>query len=111
MMPYVPQKGDFVITNFDHQSGHEQKGIRPALVVSNTPFNELTGLVIVCPLTSTERDSRLHVAVTDNPEIHGFVMVEQVKSIDYTNRRVKAISKASQSLLEEVLAVLDACIY
>jgi mRNA interferase MazF len=111
MKPYIPQKGDFIIADFDPQSGHEQKGLRPALVISNTPFNELTGLAIVCPLTSTEKNFRLHIAVTDNLDVHGFIMVEQVKSIDHKSRQVKAIGKASQSLIEEVLAVLDACIY
>jgi mRNA interferase MazF len=111
MKPYIPQKGDFVLANFDPQSGHEQKGLRPALVISNTPFNELTGLIIVCPMTSSERDFSLHVAVTDNPDLHGFIMVEQVKSIDYRTRQVKPIGKASHNLLDEVLALLDACIY
>jgi mRNA interferase MazF len=111
MKPYIPQKGDYIIANFDPQSGHEQKGARPALVISNTAFNELTGLAIVCPLTNSERNFPLHVAVTGDLKIHGFVMVEQVKSIDFQTRQVKTIGKASQSLLEEVLALLDACIY
>jgi mRNA interferase MazF len=51
MNPYVPKKGDFVAVSFNPQSGHEQKGRRPALVLSNTLFNEQTGLAMVCPLT------------------------------------------------------------
>jgi mRNA interferase MazF len=54
--PYLPRKGDFIAVTFDPQAGHEQKGRRPALVVSNTLFNERTGLVIVCPITHTDRD-------------------------------------------------------
>ncbi|HLC25362.1 MAG TPA: type II toxin-antitoxin system PemK/MazF family toxin [bacterium] len=46
MPPYIPKKGDFVILTFDPQSGHEQKGRRPALVVSNTLFNKHTGLAL-----------------------------------------------------------------
>ncbi len=41
MSSYIPQKGDFVTVTFDPQSGHEQKGRRPALVISNTLFNHL----------------------------------------------------------------------
>ena len=44
MPSYIPQKGDFVIVTFDLQSGHEQRGRRPALVISNTLFNQHTGL-------------------------------------------------------------------
>jgi mRNA interferase MazF len=109
--PYIPKKGDFIAVTFDPQSGHEQKGRRPALVVSNTLFNEQTGLTIVCPVTTTDRSYPFHLAVTDNPRVKGFVMVEQVESIDYRARQAKAIGKASDDLLDEVLSILDACIY
>ena len=111
MSGYVPRKGDFVAATFDPQSGHEQKGRRPALVVSNDLFNKHTGLVIVCPLTNTDRDFPFHEAVVNDPNVTGFVMVEQVKSIDFRARRAKRIGKASDELLEAVLAILDACIY
>jgi len=111
MKSYIPKKGDFIAVTFDPQSGHEQKGRRPALVISNTLFNKSTGLAIVCPLTSTERGYPFHVAVVDNPDVSGFVMVEQVKSIDSRARKVKRIGRASEGTLEEVLAILDACLY
>jgi mRNA interferase MazF len=108
---YVPKKGDFIAVTFDPQSGHEQKGRRPALVVSNTLFNEQTGLAIACPLTTTDRGYPFHVMVAGNPDVVGFVMVEQVKSIDYRARQAKPIGKAPDDLLDEVLSILDACIY
>jgi mRNA interferase MazF len=111
MEPYIPRKGDFVTVTFDPQSGHEQKGRRPALVVSNTLFNEHTGLVIVCPVTHTDRRFPFHVAVVDNSDVTGFVMVEKVKSIDFRARKAKRIGKASSGVLDEVLSILDACIY
>jgi mRNA interferase MazF len=108
---YVPRKGDLIAVTFDPQSGHERKGRQPALVVSNTLFNEHTGLAIVCPLTSADRRFPFHVAVSDNPDVAGFVMVEQIKSIDFRARKAKRIGKASDGVLEEVLSILDACIY
>jgi mRNA interferase MazF len=111
MKAHIPKKGDFISVTFAPQSGHEQKGRRPALVVSNTLFNEQTGLAIVCPLTTTHRGYPFHVAVIKNPGVKGFVMVEQVKSIDYRARQAKSIGKASNDLLDEVLSILDACIY
>jgi mRNA interferase MazF len=111
MTTYVPQKGDFVAVTFDPQSGHEQRGRRPALVVSNTLFNRHTGLAIVCPLTNIERGFPFHVAVVNDPNVTGFVMVEQVKSIDFRARKAKRIKRAPDSVLEEVLSILDACIY
>ena len=111
MTSYVPQRGDFVAVTFDPQSGHEQSGRRPALVVSNTLFNRHTGLAIVCPLTNTDRNFPFHVAVVDDSNVTGFVMVEQVKSIDFRARKAKRIGRASDKVLEEVLSILDACIY
>jgi mRNA interferase MazF len=111
MKSYVPKKGDFVTVTFDPQSGHEQKGRRPALVVSNTLFNEQTGLAMVCPLTTTDRRYPFHVAVTNDSHVTGFVMVEQVKSIDYKARKTKFIGKASDEVLDMVLSILDACIF
>ena len=111
MKPYVPRKGDFVAVTFDPHLGHEQRGRRPALVVSNTIFNEHTGLAIVCPLTNTDRGFPFHVPVINDPDITGFVMVEQVKSIDFRARKAKRIGTAYDGVLEEVLSILDACIY
>lgn len=111
MRPYVPQKGDYISVTFDPQSGHEQKGRRPALVISNTDFNRHTGLAIVCPVTSTARNFPFHAPVDDAANLTGFVMVEQVKSIDFRARDAKRIGKASDAVLDEVLSLLDACIY
>ena len=111
MERYVPEKGDFIAVSFDPQSGHEQRGRRPALVVSNTLFNAHTGLAIVCPLTNTDRGFPFHVAVGEEADVTGFVMVEQVKALDYRSRQATHIGRASGALLEEVLSILDACLY
>ncbi|MBD2152279.1 type II toxin-antitoxin system PemK/MazF family toxin [Pseudanabaena sp. FACHB-1277] len=111
MASYIPKKGDLIILTFDPQSGHEQKGRRPALVVSNTLFNQHMGLAIVCPITNTKRDFPFHVAIASSKTLTGYVMVEQVKSIDYKSRKVKLIEVAADELLAEVLSILDACIY
>ena len=82
-MPCVPEKGGFAIVTFDPQAGHEQKGRRPALVVSNTLFNRHTGLAISCPVTNTFRNIPLHVAIPGACSLTGYVMAERVKSMDY----------------------------
>jgi mRNA interferase MazF len=111
MESYIPQKGDFIILTFDPQSGHEQKGRRPAIVTSNYLFNKYTGLAIVCPITNTFRNIPFHVQIPEHFSLSGYIMVEQIKSVDYTNRRAKFIEKADGNLINEVLAILDACVY
>lgn len=78
MGAYVPRKGDFVALTFDPQAGHEQKGRRPALIVSNDMFNWHTGMAIACPITNTDRNYPFHVAVGEGLPVTGFVMVDQV---------------------------------
>ena len=111
MAEYIPKKGDFIAVTFDPQSGHEQKGRRPALVVSNDLFNRHTGLAIVCPITSVDRQFPFHIPIVNVANVSGFVMTEQVKSIDFRSREAKRIGKASEEVLSEVLAVLDACMF
>jgi mRNA interferase MazF len=108
---YTPKKGDFVALRFDPQSGHEQKGRRPALVVSNDLFNQKTGLALVCPITNTDRRIPFHIRVPRDCVLTGFVMVDQVRSVDFVARRAKLIEEAPAPLLAEVLAVLDAIVY
>lgn len=107
---YIPSRGDFIRLDFTPQSGHEQRGARPALVVSNDFFNQHTGLALVCPLTSTRRDYPLHVEVMDSPAVHGYIMVEQTRSIDYRARNAAFIARAPVELVEEVCARLRACL-
>lgn len=111
MATYIPRKGDFVVVTFNPQSGHEQQGRRPALVISNDLFNKHTGLCIACPITNTKRDYPFHVAIPEDQDLTGYVMVEQVKSLDFRSRKVKRIGKASDSILQETLSLLDACIF
>jgi mRNA interferase MazF len=112
MARYVPKQGDFVVVSSDPQSGHEQKGRRPALVVSSTLFNKHTGMAMVCPITNTLRNFPFHVAVPARiASFTGYIMVEQIKSIAYASRRAKFVAKAPQAVLDEVLSILDACIY
>lgn len=111
MADYIPQKGDLIALTFDPQSGHEQRGRRPALVISNDLFNKHTGLCIVCPITNTDRHFPFHVPIPESTKVTGFVMVEQVKSIDFRTRSAKLIGQASEEILHEVLSILNACIY
>jgi mRNA interferase MazF len=111
MDSYIPQKGDYVMLTFDPQSGHEQKGRRPAIVTSNYLFNKYTGLVIVCPITNTFRNFPFHIKIPEHSSLTGYIMVEQIKSVDFTSRQAKFVEKADREVINEVLAILDACVY
>ncbi|MBA4423084.1 MAG: mRNA-degrading endonuclease [Syntrophus sp. (in: bacteria)] len=111
MVDYTPKQGDIIAITFDPQSGHEQKGRRSAYVVSKDLFNRSTGLAIVCPITNTGSGFPFHIPIPKDLKLTGFIMVEQVKSVDFHARRAKRIEHGNDELLTEVLSILDACIY
>lgn len=110
MPKYIPDKGDFVILTFDPQAGHEQMGRRPAIVISNRLFNQHTGLALVCPITNTDKGIPFHVCIPEHAGITGFVMVDQIKSVDFRARMIQFMEKAPPVLIREVMAVLEAVI-
>lgn len=97
MAKYIPRKEDFISVTFDPQSGHEQRGRRPALVLSHYLFNKHTNLAIVCPLTTTDRQIPFHLELPEGLKLSGFVMVEQVKSIDTQHGKQDSSRKRHQN--------------
>lgn len=102
---YIPQKGDLVILTFDPSAGHEQQGRRPALIISNEVFNKHVGLAIACSITNTDRNFPFHVEV-ESDKLTGFIMTEQIKSIDYKVRKVKFVEKVSDEVMDKVLGIV-----
>lgn len=105
-MDYVPEQGDIISLDFNPQAGHEQKGHRPALVVSNSTFNRRTRIAIVCPITNTDRGFPLHIPLDSRTSTTGTVMCEQAKSLDITARNAIFKEKAPADIVEEVLDVI-----
>lgn len=102
----IPKKGDLVSYFFSDQSGHEQQGRRPALVISNNNFNELTGIAFVCPVTNADHGYPFHIPIPSGNKVSGVVMVDQLKAIDYRNRDLKFLGNAPTSLLRETLLMI-----
>ena len=106
MVKYIPEQGDIVVLNFDPQSGHEQKGRKPAIIISNKTFNQHLELAFACPITNTKRDFPFHIKV-QSQNITGYIMGEQMKSIDYNARNIKFIEKANQKTINQILGIID----
>jgi mRNA interferase MazF len=100
---YVPQRGDFIWLNFDPQSGHEQMGKRPALVLSHGDFNQQLGFIFVCPISKTKRKNPFYVEISADQTVSGVIMSDQLRSLDYRSRGAELIATCPQELLIEVL--------
>lgn len=103
MKGYIPAQGDLVWLEFNPQAGHEQTGRRPALVLSRKEYNQKTGLAIFCPITTKPKGYPFEVVV-DGGKVHGVVLSDHVKSLDWKARKAKFIEKADQSVLRETLS-------
>ena len=107
---YIPKQGDIVFVDLNPTKGHEQKGYRPAIVVSNDVFNIHTKMVFLCPITSNIKDFPTHYILEDTKKVFGSVLCEHIKSIDYESRKLKFIEKATDNDLISVIALTNACI-
>lgn len=62
---------------------------------------------MVCPITSTQRDFPLHVALDDRTSVHGDILCEQLKSLDYQSRDWKFLEPCPEDLFQRALAIVD----
>ena len=101
------KQGSIVWLNFDPQIGHEQRGRRPALVVSNDTFNDFSNLVIVCPITNTNKEHPFHVKLDERTKTTGVILSDQARSLDINARNYKFIETIPSDILLEVVDIIS----
>jgi mRNA interferase MazF len=104
---YIPDRGDIVWLDFDPQVGYEQAGHRPAFVISPLAYNQRSNLALICPITSKTKGWKFEVELLD-AKTKGFILADQIKSLDWNARRMKFIEKASDNVVDEVLSKIEA---
>jgi mRNA interferase MazF len=104
---FIPNTGDIVWLEFDPQSGHEQAGHRPALVLTSSKYNLAAGLMLCCPLTTKIKNYPFEVLTTIDG-IENAVLADQVKSLDWVARNAKYKSRITETQMLEVKAKLKA---
>jgi mRNA interferase MazF len=106
--PYQPKAGDLVWTDFDPRTGREQGGRRPALVVSSAEFTQLTGFVLVCPISTRVRPFPTSVVLPAGLPVEGEILVAGLRSIDSLARPLRSAGAGvPPSVAAEVRAKLD----
>ena len=100
-------QGDILYLNFSPQSGHEQKGPRPAIVVSNDIFNSTNAHALVCPITNTDRSHPLHVPLDDRTQPTGVIMADQIRSLDVISGGAKYVESAPEDIVSEILDIVS----
>jgi mRNA interferase MazF len=106
---YIPERGDIVWLNFNPQTGHEQKGKRPAIVISPREYNEKVDLGLFCPITSKEKNYPFEVKIKGG-KIDGVVLSDQIKSLDWTKRNIEYITRVTDEEINEIITKLNVLI-
>jgi len=106
-MSYRANQGDIIWLDFDPQAGHEQKGRRPAIVVSNNDFNNFEKTTaMVCPITNTKRELPTQVSLGENMNTKGVIMCNQAKILDLRQRNAEFVEKAPDYIVLEAVDVV-----
>jgi mRNA interferase MazF len=104
------KQGDIIFVDFDPTKGREQAGHRPAVVISQTKFNEKRNMVVVCAITNATKPFRFRVRLDERTKTQGDVICEQTRTIDLLARECKFVEQIPRNLLEQVLEGVSAII-
>lgn len=105
-MAYVPERGDAVWIDFNPQTGHEQAGRRPAIVLSPRSYNGKVGLFLLCPITNQAKGYPFEVVIPAGLAVKGVVLSDQTKSLDWRVRNAEFIASLPKDVTNEVLKKL-----
>ena len=109
MSEYIPKAGDVIWIDFDPQKGNEIQKRRPALVISSQIYNRTAmHLACICPITSTRRRNPFEVEIPEGLEIRGAILADQVKSMDWRERKATFICEAPEETVHRVLRKIEA---
>ncbi len=108
---YVPRRGDAIWLDFTPQVGREQRGKRPAIVLSHDSYNTKVGLGVFCPITNKGKGYPFEVKIPNGLGVTGVVLSDQVKSLDWRHRNASLICTLPDEVLDEVLAKVEALLF
>jgi mRNA interferase MazF len=101
---YVPDRGHIVYLDFNPTKGHEQRGTRPAFVLSPRRYNAKSSLALLMPITSQQKGYPFEVLLPPELQIWGVILTDQIKSLDWTVRNIRFVETVPTDLVEEVQA-------
>ena len=102
--------GDIIKINFSPSKGHEQRGYRPGLVISDPiTQKELNGIVTVVPITNSTSTFFTRVNLDDyNIQTKGDILMDQIKALDLSERQYEFIEKAPKEVLSKCNIIFNA---
>ncbi|MBD2027307.1 endoribonuclease MazF [Leptolyngbya sp. FACHB-711] len=108
---YIPNRGDVVFLNFDPTKGHEQKGLRPAFVISPLAYNRKTSLALFMPITKQQKGYPFEVVLPTGLKTYGVILTDQIKCLDWKARGVQFVEAVPEDIVEEVQRKLEPLLF
>ena len=105
MVNGVPQQGDIIKLDLNPRMGYEQQGFRPVIVLSNDIVSQYTNVVIVAPISTTQRRLPLYHNLPNNLNTKGTVLLDQLVTLDYNARSFKFVEKVPSDFLLQLLDI------
>lgn len=105
---YIPDTGHIIELHFERAAGVPGPDRKPALVLSPAAYNQRTGLVISCAITTTIKGYPFEVLLKDNKSA---ILADQIKSLDWKNTRISQAGRVQSKELDQVRAKLDALLF
>lgn len=102
----LPERGDIIMVNLSPTKGHEQSGYRPAIVISHTEKNRVTGFCQLCPITTNDSGWPFNLQLTEGMLTKGVIITDQLTCIDWKARDFKFVEQAPKDLLDECMDML-----
>ena len=99
-------QGDIIWLDLDPQAGREQKGRRPALVISNNLFNRYSSMYMVCPITNIDKKHAFHISLDDKTTTSGVILCDQARVLDIKARDYEFIERIPQDILDKAKNLL-----
>lgn len=105
MAQYIPDRNDIAWMDFEPTKGKEIGKYRPCLILSSKEYNQKTGLLICCPISTSIRGHIMEVPIDniDNPSV---VASNLIHTLSWQERKVKFIVKAKKNVMRDVLVRL-----
>ena len=95
------KQGDIIVIDFSPQRGHEQKGRRPAIVLSNNILNQHSSIALVCPITNTNKNHPFHIELDERTQTTGVILCDQAKMLDIKARNAEFKEECPEDIWNE----------
>ena len=95
------KQGDIIVMDFSPQRGHEQRGRRPAIVLSNNILNQHSSIALVCPITNTNKNHPFHIELDERTQTTGVILCDQAKMLDIKARNAEFKEECPEDIWNE----------